>query len=1024
MAVEAPQLKRTLHGAVGGEIVRRVQVALRELGFDPGEIDGIYGPITARAVRAFQEKSGLPADGRVGAESWESLVREAGEVLGGVTLPGTLLGATGGEDVRWLQSVLAEGDHDPGPIDGVYGPLTERAVLAFQRAESLHADGVVGTKTWERLVEMTSGGRSLPPASVTAPSISVVIVGHGRDEGWATALRKLLVEREGDRLRVFSAADVPEGESWAAALEQVSAADLVLVLLSPAFLSSSWAQTEVQTAIERTLAQETTLIPILVESVEWADSPFARFQALPRDGRPMNQWPDREAALSDVSQGILQVVARIREGQPSATSKGGPEAWAPSSTAPRSTFAGFSPDRIGDEDHLGRQEMVNVICRVLAAKNLEPPLAIGLFGDWGSGKSTFMRQMQRQIAKLSEASALAEAESRQTAYCSHIRQVDFNAWQYSDSDNLWPSLAAQVFRSVAGVDPEALKSTREAKRLHEFQQRADPKYRELINKREEAVTEESATREELNAIDRQIPELKSEVVGRAAELGPEAREAVERGEDLRKALSAGRQIRHGWRTLSGSAWLFIATALLVGIGATIASIVQPSWITSLIAIGGGVVSVVGFLSRALGFVAQTIQIDERVRGLEKQRERTADRLHAAAARREETDAALRSFPPGPLLPLYALDQADQWTGREHLGVVSEIRQAFARLSEMVTKSRDARAKGEDGAVDQAPLDRVIVYIDDLDRCQAPLVVQILEAIKLLMDLPHFVVIVGVDSRWLFRSLEIRFREELGLAGVLSAGADADRAHWAATPQNYLEKIFQFSVMLPPMSAAGYARLVESLFPTVERKATERPVERTGKVRVGEPQQQWEQQLRGGAPSPEEPDLTPSDLLITREEREFMQSLAPLIETPRSAKRLANIYRLLRVASGKEAVLTDRAYEAILTLLGIVIGFPRLARDVFGAIAQADPATSWQTLVEELHRTAPGRAPVGGSTDDPRAGDPNLVIDAEGTGVWDRLAARLEQVRLGGSLSRFQDWVPSVAGFTFQPWHEIAFKTRN
>ncbi|MEW6522133.1 MAG: peptidoglycan-binding protein [Bacillota bacterium] len=53
------------HGSRGPEVVR-LQQRLRELGYDPGAIDGIFGPQTESAVRRFQQARGLPADGVVG----------------------------------------------------------------------------------------------------------------------------------------------------------------------------------------------------------------------------------------------------------------------------------------------------------------------------------------------------------------------------------------------------------------------------------------------------------------------------------------------------------------------------------------------------------------------------------------------------------------------------------------------------------------------------------------------------------------------------------------------------------------------------------------------------------------------------------------------------------------------------------------------------------------------------------------------------------------------------------------------
>ena len=50
-----------------GEDVLAVQARLIELGFDPGKADGVYGPMTATAVTAYQAANGLDTDGVIGA---------------------------------------------------------------------------------------------------------------------------------------------------------------------------------------------------------------------------------------------------------------------------------------------------------------------------------------------------------------------------------------------------------------------------------------------------------------------------------------------------------------------------------------------------------------------------------------------------------------------------------------------------------------------------------------------------------------------------------------------------------------------------------------------------------------------------------------------------------------------------------------------------------------------------------------------------------------------------------------------
>lgn len=58
-----------------GEVVRAAQLALLRAGLNPGEPDGVYGPGTAEAVRRFQRREGLPADGVLAGPAWARLMQ-------------------------------------------------------------------------------------------------------------------------------------------------------------------------------------------------------------------------------------------------------------------------------------------------------------------------------------------------------------------------------------------------------------------------------------------------------------------------------------------------------------------------------------------------------------------------------------------------------------------------------------------------------------------------------------------------------------------------------------------------------------------------------------------------------------------------------------------------------------------------------------------------------------------------------------------------------------------------------------
>ncbi len=130
-----------------GEPVRDVQHRLVGLGYrlELGELEGSFGPSTEAAVRTFQQRRGLPADGLVGPDTWGELV-EAGWRLGDRTVY-LRQPPFRGDDVRELQRRLNALGFDAGKEDGILGLRTTTAVMEFQRNMAARADGIVGLET-------------------------------------------------------------------------------------------------------------------------------------------------------------------------------------------------------------------------------------------------------------------------------------------------------------------------------------------------------------------------------------------------------------------------------------------------------------------------------------------------------------------------------------------------------------------------------------------------------------------------------------------------------------------------------------------------------------------------------------------------------------------------------------------------------------------------------------------------------------------------------------------------------------
>ena len=132
----------------------------------PVDIDGVFGPATENAVRAFQRAVGLADDGIVGRQTFNALTdaydRTTQQVLP-VNLrrdvyPGrVLLRGSTGESVRRLQELLnIVAESEPGiippAVTGTFGEQTDAAVRAFERANGLRESGLVGPLVWTAIV--------------------------------------------------------------------------------------------------------------------------------------------------------------------------------------------------------------------------------------------------------------------------------------------------------------------------------------------------------------------------------------------------------------------------------------------------------------------------------------------------------------------------------------------------------------------------------------------------------------------------------------------------------------------------------------------------------------------------------------------------------------------------------------------------------------------------------------------------------------------------------------------------------
>jgi hypothetical protein len=634
-----------------------------------------------------------------------------------------------------------------------------------------------------------------------------------------------------------------------------------------------------------------------------------------------------------------------------------------------------------DRDRMGVAPYVSMLATVICDRDTPMPLSVGVFGEWGSGKSYFMALLRGRIDVV--------RRSDPATYWTDIRQISFNAWHYADS-NLWASLGDEIFRQLLQEedDDEARQKQLRVELSNQLEQR-----RELEAAAKQARDKADKLRTEVAlASGRRDAEARDllEAMAESAELKRRlqtvwlllgVRDPVERGKVLAsevagtadEVVAIRRSLVKTWGT-----WAALVSVVLLSLIAVAAwSGDVREWAPRVVVSGltGSLALAISIVAKArLGLGRLRALMDEirvgadqaterrtqdeisgklqALRDAEATRDLAESQLAAVAARVGEIDKELADLAPGQRLYSFLADRVAAGDYTRNLGLISTIRKDFAQLGRLMKEWQQRKERDQTAP---SPIERIVLYIDDLDRCSPEQVVQVLQAVHLLVAMDLFVVVVGVDPRWLVRSLQKEYPKLLD--SPLQAAGPSDG--WDASPEDYLEKIFGIPFVLPPMQG-HFDRVLRGIFADQEERRLPKPVELAGggpdhdarqpaarlpaEDRAEETSDEGRSVIQpgsaidtqGGASEPTPP--TP----LGSNEIEMLAMLDPLVGTPREAKRLANIYQMVRATRD----LSDPSrflggddqpgeYQAVVVLLGLLTAHAHLLGAVLDSPADED-----------------------------------------------------------------------------------------
>lgn len=111
------------------------------------------------------------------------------------------------------------------------------------------------------------------------------------------------------------------------------------------------------------------------------------------------------------------------------------------------------------------------------------------------------------------------------------------------------------------------------------------------------------------------------------------------------------------------------------------------------------------------------------------------------------------------------------------------------------KSEGKEGKDKEGAF--------VIFIDDLDRCPPDRVLQVLEAVKLFLDIPGCIFFIGMEVEQVKQAIQVQYEKKQGRTGFDSA--------------RYLEKIIQIHVKIPPVAESNMELYLEQLYKDYQSK---------------------------------------------------------------------------------------------------------------------------------------------------------------------------------------------------------------
>jgi hypothetical protein len=134
------------------------------------------------------------------------------------------------------------------------------------------------------------------------------------DEDLKKELDKYLkVLKRSSKVQVWNDRELIGGQEWdQTIMSELDKANIILLLISVDFNASDFIwEKELASAMKRHEEGTAHVVPIILRRCEWRSMPYAKLQALPRNATPVTEYPNRDAAFTEIAVGIEKLVDHV-----------------------------------------------------------------------------------------------------------------------------------------------------------------------------------------------------------------------------------------------------------------------------------------------------------------------------------------------------------------------------------------------------------------------------------------------------------------------------------------------------------------------------------------------------------------------------------------------------------------------------------------------------------------------------------------------------------------------------------------